>query len=177
MNTTTKNKLTYEEQKLVDGLSEYLDTELYYYGSIQRNDYVAGKSDIDVAIFTDNEKSVMLKLQNYLHVDKSNFRKVLWKLKQNDNITYGYKLKYETKTMHFEFAIYNIKSKKDVIAFQDTTILIPFYVTWILQILKLLYYQLKILPYNWYMDLKRNIFTWGTDDGHAEQFIVLKNDK
>ena len=50
MNTIHKNKLTDEEQKFVDGLSEYLDTDLYYYGSIQRNDYNAGESDIDILI-------------------------------------------------------------------------------------------------------------------------------
>ena len=173
MNTSTKNNLTIQEQRLINGLREYLDTELYFYGSIQRNDYIAGKSDIDVAIFTDNEKSVMLKMQNYLHVDKSKFRKVLWKLKQNNTITYGYKLKYNRNNMVFEFAIYNEKSKQDVINFQDTTILIPFYITWLLQILKLLYYQLHIIPYNWYMDFKKLIFKWGTDRGHAEEFILL----
>ena len=173
MNTSTKNSLTIDEQRLINGLREYLDTELYFYGSIQRNDYIAGKSDIDVAIFTDNEKSVILKMQNYLNVDKSKFRKVLWKLKQNNTITYGYKLRYHRNNMLFEFAIYNEKAKQDVIQFQDTTILIPFYVTWLLQILKLLYYQLHIIPYNWYMDFKKFVFKWGTDKGHSELFILL----
>jgi predicted nucleotidyltransferase len=176
MNTSTRNKLTFEEQKLVDGLREYLETDLYFYGSIQRNDYVPGKSDIDVAIFTNNEKSMMFKLQNYLHVDKKQFRKVLWKLKKKNTITYGYKLKYSLYNMHFEFAIYNENSKQDIIQFQDSTILIPFYVTWLLQVLKILYYQLHILPYSWYMDCKRTIFAWGTSDGEKEMFIILNND-
>ena len=36
-------------------LENYLDDELYFYGSVNRSDYIHGKSDIDVAIFTDNE--------------------------------------------------------------------------------------------------------------------------
>ena len=31
-------------------LSDYIDTPLYFYGSVQRNDYFPGNSDIDVDI-------------------------------------------------------------------------------------------------------------------------------
>ena len=51
-------------------LQNYLDTELYFYGSVNRSDYVHGKSDIDVAIFTDNEYSTISKLQHFLHVKR-----------------------------------------------------------------------------------------------------------
>jgi predicted nucleotidyltransferase len=174
MDTKPKNKLTLEEDKLINGLSSYLDIPFYYYGSIQRDDYIKGKSDIDVAIFTDNEQSVIFKMQHYLKVDKEKFKKVLWKLKQNNTITYGYKLKYEKDKMNIEFAVYNEKSKKDIIEFQDNTILIPFYIKWILSLLKVLHYQLNILPSNYYMFLKRKVFSLGTNQGHEELFIVLK---
>ena len=52
-------------------LQNYLDTDLYFYGSVNRSDYVHGKSDIDVAIFTDNEYSTITKLQHFLHVKRS----------------------------------------------------------------------------------------------------------
>ena len=83
---TTKNDLPPNTKKFFYNLSEYLDTKLLYYGSVQRSDYVPGKSDIDVVIFTDNEFSLMNKLQHYLHLNKkstlteletsSNFSKV-----------------------------------------------------------------------------------------------------
>ena len=52
---TTKNELPYKLKRFFYKLENDLDTKLYFYGSIQRNDYVAGKSDIDVSIFTDND--------------------------------------------------------------------------------------------------------------------------
>ena len=177
MNTTSKNKLSLDEEKLLNGLSNYLDIQFYYYGSIQRNDYIQGKSDIDVAIFTNNEKSVLLKMQHYLKVEKDDFKRVLWKLKKNNSITYGYKLKYSKNNMQIEFAIYNETSKEDIIQYQDNTIKIPFYVAWLLSILKTLYYNWNIISPTVYMYLKRKIFSYGScqANGEDEQFIVLKN--
>ena len=64
---TTKNKMSHFAEKFFHKLKNYLDTKLYYYGSIQRNDYFPNSSDIDVDIFTDNEQSTITKLQNFLH--------------------------------------------------------------------------------------------------------------
>ena len=50
---TTKNKLSPETKQFFDKLSSYLDTKLYFYGSVQRDDYFDGKSDIDVDILED----------------------------------------------------------------------------------------------------------------------------
>lgn len=68
--TKTKNKLPDSTTNFLNNLSEYLQTPLYFYGSIQRYDYFPGKSDIDIDIFTDNEKSTISKLSNYLQIDK-----------------------------------------------------------------------------------------------------------
>ena len=64
---TTKNELSPYSKTFFKKLSNYLDTKIYYFGSIQRNDYFPKSSDIDIDIFTDNEKSTILKLQNYLN--------------------------------------------------------------------------------------------------------------
>lgn len=174
MDTTSKNKLTLEEEKLLNRLSDYLDITLYYYGSIQRNDYIIGKSDIDVAIFTDNENSTLIKMQNFLHMDKEKFKRVLWKLKKNNTVTYGYKIKYNTNNMNIEFAIYNEKFKSDIIEFQTNNINIPFYISCMLYILKLIYYELHLLSTPVYSSLKRKIFSFVDGSGEDEQFIVLK---
>jgi predicted nucleotidyltransferase len=173
MNTTTKNQLTLEESKLLNGLKQYLDVELYYYGSIQRNDYIPGKSDIDVAIFTNNEQDILIKMQHYLNVPRYKFKKVLWKLQKNNYVTYGYKLKYNTKTMHIEFAIYNEKSKDDIIKFQSDVITIPSHITWLLNILKIIYYQFHLITLSTYNYLKRKIFSFVNNNGKEEQFIIL----
>ena len=74
---TTKNDLPSDTKKFFYNLSDYLDTKLLYYGSVQRSDYVPGKSDIDVDIFTDNADSLKSKLQHFLHLKKNSFKKDL----------------------------------------------------------------------------------------------------
>ena len=79
--TKTKNKLPDKTNYFLTNLSDYLQTPLYFYGSIQRYDYYHGHSDIDIDIFTNNEKSTINTLSNYLQIDKKKFKKIIW---QND---------------------------------------------------------------------------------------------
>ena len=75
---TTKNNLPPNVKDFFYNLSEYLDTKMLYFGSVQRSDYVPGKSDIDVDIFTDNENSVIAKMQHFLGVSKKEFKSIVW---------------------------------------------------------------------------------------------------
>ena len=86
-----RNDFPPDVKKFFNDLQNYLDTDLYFYGSVNRSDYIHNKSDIDIAIFTDNEYSTMAKLQHYLHVKRSDFDKVVWKL--DGKLLYGYKIK------------------------------------------------------------------------------------
>ena len=90
-------------QRFFKRIENDLDTELYFYGSVTRSDYIPNKSDIDVAIFTDNEYSDMHKLQHILVVNKHDIDKVVWKL--NGYMIYGYKIKI--KDIDCEISIFN----------------------------------------------------------------------
>jgi predicted nucleotidyltransferase len=141
-------------KKFFKKMSYYLDTELYFYGSVTRSDYVPGKSDIDVAIFTDNEYSVISKLQHFLHVKRSDFDKVLWKL--NGKMIYGYKVKVED--INSEIAIYNNEFKPIILEEFNKPILNKTILTTILlYLLKLFYYQIPLLPKKTYTNLKRYV--------------------
>ena len=50
----TKNVLPDHNRQFFKDLSEYLDTKLYFFGSVQRPDYFPGKSDIDIFLQTMN---------------------------------------------------------------------------------------------------------------------------
>ena len=149
--------LTKKESSYFNKLSDYLDTKLYYYGSVTRDDYVPNKSDIDIAIFTDNEHSIMSKLQHFLHAKRKAFDKIAWKL--NGQMIYGYKIKCMDYTgINCEIAIYNNEFKKVLIdeynkPLKNQTLLI--YV--LLNVLKILYYQIPLLPKTTFMSLKRYI--------------------
>ena len=77
---TIKYKLSKKKIEFLQNMQEYLDTKLYFYGSIQRFDYIDNVSDIDICIFTDNMDSTILSLQQYLNVEKK-YIKVMVMLK------------------------------------------------------------------------------------------------
>jgi predicted nucleotidyltransferase len=168
---TTKNELPQNVKNFFYHLSEYLDTKFLYFGSVQRSDYVPGKSDIDVDVFTDNEYSLMTKMQHYLHVSKKDFKKVAWIIK--DTPTYGYKLKYTNKKegIDAEFSIYNEKFKDVILEEHNSKKVLPIHVTILLFIIKLFYYQIPILTKKTYIYLKRLILNGILGDD--AKFLVL----
>ena len=155
-NQLTSN-LTKKEKSYFHKMSDYLDTKLYYYGSVTRDDYVPNKSDIDIAIFTDNEHSIISKLQHFLHVKRNAFDKIAWKL--DGKLIYGYKIKCMKYTdINCEIAIYNTEFKSVLLDEYDKplkkqTVLI--YI--LLHVLKILYYKIPLLPTNTFLNCKRYI--------------------
>lgn len=157
-------------------LQNYLETDLYFYGSVNRSDYVHGKSDIDVAIFTDNEYSTMTKLQHFLHVKRNAFDKIVWKLE--GKLIYGYKIKCNKYTnSRCEIAIYNNDFKKVLLNEMKTYNKIPFYITILLFILKTLYYTFPILSPQTFATYKRFIFNKMLTNKKNSVFLILKENK
>jgi predicted nucleotidyltransferase len=157
----TKHKLTDYEKIFFNKLSNYLETKLYFFGSIQRDDYFPGLSDIDVDIFTENENSTIAKLSNYLNLNKYEFKKVIWKLNTTGQLVNGYKFMYRDlkNKLVVEFSIYSEKFKKQIIDEHNSKINIPFYATILLVILKYLFYKLNIIPDEWYIKGKKFILS------------------
>lgn len=171
---TTKNILPENISIFFKELSDYLDTKLLFYGSVQRNDYFPGNSDIDVDIFTDNEDSIIVKLQHFLHVKHNNFKKIVWRLSDSKKLIYGHKIMYKNSDMNLavEFSIYNERNKQDVLKHHLKKIVLPFYASWFLMIIKKLFYDFHIINFETYKFLKSKMLSFGI--GYPEeQFIVL----
>ncbi len=151
---TIRNDLPQKTKDFFKKMENYLDTQLVFYGSVIRTDYVPGKSDIDVAIFTDNEYSIMAKLQHFLHVKRSDFDKVVWKL--DGKMIYGYKLKVVEQNA--EIAIYNNDFKEQLMEELNKPIINKtFLTTTLLLLLKLFYYQVPLIPTVFYLKCKRYV--------------------
>jgi hypothetical protein len=170
---TTNNKLTEEQEIFIREISSYLDTKFYYFGSVQRPDYLPGKSDIDIDIFTENEASTIAKLVHFLHADKKDVKQTVTRIGRNNKILTGNKLKYKNKFIQLEFSIYNEKFKNAVLNENNSKVILPFYCTWLLNALKVFYYQLHILPLSSYVFLKRHILAVGNGLKNEGQFVVL----
>jgi hypothetical protein len=171
---TTKNHLSPYASQVFKRLSTYLDKKLLFFGSVQRDDYFPGSSDIDVDIFTDNVESTISKMQHFFKVPKNRFKKFVWKLNKSNRLANGYKIMYKEPDNDFcaEFSIYDEKFKKDVLEEHNGKIVLPFYASVLLVILKFLYYKLHLIPDKLYTFTKKKILSLmiGLPD---DEFVVL----
>jgi hypothetical protein len=166
---TTKNKMSEYNKIFFEKIRNYLDIPLYFYGSVQRDDYFPKSSDIDVALFTDNIKSTIAKLQTFLNADKNEFKSFVWRLNYDNSLVKGYKIMYKEpkNELMVEFSIYDEKYKHGILDEHNGKRVLPFYATYALIIIKYLFYTLNIMPKEWYIYLKNLILT---------KLIFLKED-
>ena len=156
-----KDRLGDYRYNYFSNLQKYLDTELYFYGSIKRSDYFQKGSDIDITVITDNVHSTLSKLQNYLNIKKTEIKKIYQKFYiRSKSIVVGYKIKYEDKERNFLFdiLIYDEKYRKSVIENLNDINNLPGYMIVILITIKMLYYSLGIISKDIYLYLKNAIF-------------------
>jgi predicted nucleotidyltransferase len=165
------NKLTEIQEDFFEKIKNYIDKPIYFYGSIQRNDYFPGKSDIDIAIFTENEFSTITKLSNLLNLSKNDFRKSVYKI--DNKILFGYKTKYvdENNSLNVEISLYNEKIKDLIIKEQSRNLVVSFHIYLILVFLKFLYYDLQIISTSFFKNCKRFLM----NENNEQKYILLDN--
>jgi predicted nucleotidyltransferase len=138
-----------------------LDTPIFFFGSVQRDDYFPTSSDIDVAIFSDNIKSTITKIQSFLNVDRNDFKSFVWRLNYDNSLVKGYKIMYREPEHNLvvEISVYDEKYKEGILNEHNGKRELPFYATCALVIIKYLFYQFNIIPPEWYIYLKKIILT------------------
>ena len=158
---TTKNAMPEYNNIFFEKLKNYLDTTIYFFGSVQRDDYFPKSSDIDVAIFTDNINSTIVKLQSFLKVENKEFKKFVWRLNYDNSLVKGYKIMYKDleHDLIVEISIYDEKYKQSILNEHNGKSVLPFYSTCALVIIKYLFYTLNIMPKEWYIYLKKQLLT------------------
>jgi hypothetical protein len=83
-------------------------------------------------------------------------------------------LKYKSPDGSFvvEFSIYNERFKTQVLKEHTFKTVLPWYVAWLLYILKFIYYKLCIMPKSVYMYFKHLLLD-KLVEGEASEFVVL----
>ena len=156
-----KNRLTDFKYNFLSKMKEYLDTDLFFYGSIKRADYFESNSDIDIAILTDNPSSMLAKIKNYLNIKNRKIRKIYQTFNNYPSLIDGYKLTYkdDENNWGFDIVIYNEKYRdiviKDIFYINN----LPFYITTLLYILKFLYYKLNLISKSIFLEAKTRLFS------------------
>ena len=156
-----KDRLGEYKYNFFNNLQNYLETELYFYGSIKRVDYVANSSDVDIIVITDNVKSMLSKIQTYLNISKDKSKKMIQQHSINDKgfIT-GNKIKYQKDEngIEFDLIIYDEKYRKAVLQNIYNINNFPLYIIFPLYILKILYYKLHLITKDIHTNLKNMLF-------------------
>ena len=156
-----KDRLGEYKYNFFTNLQNYLGTELYFYGSIKRVDYISNSSDIDILVITDNVKIMLTKIQTYLNINKDKTQKIFQQYSVYDKgIITGYKIKYEIDEngIEFDLLVYDDKYRKAVLQNIYDINNLPFYIITILYILKILYYKLQLISKKIYNNLKCHLF-------------------
>jgi hypothetical protein len=166
-NTQVNKKLTEHQKTFFRNLSIYINEPIYFYGSILRNDYIAGKSDVDVDIFSDDENKTILLLCSFLNISRDEFHKTIYKIKSN--IVHGHKLKYVHGDINVEMSIYNNKYKSLVMEDHQSDAFLPLHISILLIIIKFLYYNLNIIPNKIYKRCKQFLM----NDNDELKFIMF----
>ena len=169
---TTRNKMTPYSKRFFDNLSNYIETKLFFFGSIQRRDYFPNSSDIDVDVFTDNEAGTIIKIQNLLNIEPTYIHKFVYKLDSSNKMVYGHKIQYKDEHLTTEILVFNEKDKQNVIRDHTSKFVLPFYISYLLIILKFLYYNLHLISKKLYVKLKRNLLN--SNDSDPEFIIIPK---
>jgi len=152
------NKLSDHASSFFNHLRDYLERPVYFYGSILRTDYIDGKSDIDVVIFTDNESSTISQLSAFLHIPKRKFKRIITTMPNPSelNLIYGHKVGYydEENSLKVEISIYNEKYKREILATHLSKSVLPTHASLLLWILKILFYHLQFISLDTYRFFK-----------------------
>lgn len=158
---STNNKLNPIQRSFLNNLRNHMRCPIYIYGSVQRDDYMNGKSDIDICMFTDNMNLTLMKLCNYLRVERRSFQQIVWKLPSNNKILHGYKMKYDLDHHigPIEISIHNMKDREFIIEDKKGKLILPWYASWSLFIIKWVHYNTFVISADMYKYLKKKILS------------------
>jgi predicted nucleotidyltransferase len=155
-----RDKLGSYKYNFFKNLQNYLDTELLFYGSINRFDYFQNMSDVDMAVITDNPSNLLARIKNFFDKDKMTISKTCQHLKEVSNtLIKGHKIKYEDaeNNISCDIFIYDEKYKDLVLKHINNQNNYPLYMIILLYILKTIYYRLSLISNEMFVYLKNKL--------------------
>ena len=76
-------------------------------------------------------------------------------------VAFGHKIRYKNtdKNIAIEFSIYNENIKKHILEEHNKKVILPFYITWLLIIIKIIYYKLRLMDIEIFRIIKKKILS------------------
>lgn len=159
-----KKKFDSKEYDFFYKLMEQLDTELYFIGSITRNDYIKGKSDFDIEVFAENVPSIKYKVEHLLNYHYKNKDPKYIVFEINGIPVSGYKYSFKNDDIRFDFTIYRKNTKELLLHQRHIDSNIPFVLGIFLRIVKYIYYYLNIINRKQYTIFKKRLWVFHNNE-------------
>jgi hypothetical protein len=159
-----KNKLPEKIEIIIENLKNYINEPIYFFGSINRLDFIPYNSDIDASVFTNNVKNVTLQIEIFFN-GMSNSENIEIKdtiVKMQNKIIRGNKIKYKNKEegIKIELVVYDIKHKNILMEhYIKQSSNVPIIICIVLLIIKYMK-MFYILPKSVYYTIKNFLFTY-----------------
>lgn len=177
---TPDQPLTMNQSIFLSQLRNEMNRKIYFYGSIVRGDYIPSLSDIDVLYFADDTKTECEKMLRFMKKNKKHenvrvkSKRFLYHSSTIKHIISGYKVKYEDmeNAVPIEVTIYDKKYEDAILAEQQKKSNIPFWMAWMLIVLKVLAYKFKFIPKELFKKIKEKLFIYIS--GIPATFVILK---
>ena len=171
-----KGRLTEHNFYFLKKMEEYIENKLIFFGSIKRCDYIQENSDIDIVIISDNVKNTISRLKNFLNIDNNKIRRIFQKLPDTSNLVYGYKTNYddENNNLSLEIIIYDSKYKESIMKSVNNINNFPFYLSYTLLFIKLLYYKSNIISTETYKYIKKLLMENYLNQDLHDNLIAIK---
>jgi len=153
-----KEKLDKKEYDFFYKMKEQLDLPFYFIGSITRSDFIKGKSDLDIEVFTENITSTRYKVEYLFNYYKQIKEPKYIVFKINGTPISGYKYYFKNKDISFDFTVYKKECQKILLHQRNIDMNIPFVLSIFLITIKYLYYYLNIISNSQYTFIKKNLW-------------------
>jgi predicted nucleotidyltransferase len=164
-----KEKLDKKTYDFFYNFREQLELPLYFFGSIARCDFIKGKSDLDIEVFSENIHSTKFKVDSLFHYYYQNKETKYIVLKINGTPISGYKYSFKNMYISFDFTIYKKECKEILLHQRNIESNIPFVLVSFLIIIKYLYYYLNIITNNQYSFIKKKIWLFYNNEKSLAQ--------
>lgn len=155
-----KGKLDKKEYDFFTKFSEQLELPLYFIGSIARIDFIKGKSDLDLEVFSENIHSTKCKVEYLLNYYYKNKEPKYIVFTINGNPISGYKYYFEGLDVRFDFTVYKKECKELLLHQRNIDTNIPVVLIIFLFMIKYLYYYLNIITNKQYTIIKKNVWVF-----------------
>jgi len=153
-----RDKLDKKEYEFLSIFEDQLELTLYFIGSITRSDFIKGKSDLDIEVFTENMTSTKYKVNHLLNYYYKKKEPKYMVFKINGTPISGYKYCFKNKDIFFDFTIYKKESQELLLHQRIIEINIPVTLSIFLFIIKYLYYYLHVINNDQYSFIKKKLW-------------------